>query len=936
MKMGEKSLSQLGLVLFAFLIACTSCVSAASNESAASEEKCVAKGDGCSEAKDGLILSCWRPFKTSTADYVARGFVYFFALCYMFLGVSIVSDRFMSAIEMITSQEKQVTVTRPNGEKAVVTVQIWNETVSNLTLMALGSSAPEIMLSVIEIISRKFESGDLGPGTIVGSAAFNLFCIIAICVYVIPDGEGRRIEHLRVFVCTASWSVFAYIWMYIIIAVISPNEVEVWEGLVTFAFFPLLVLIAYITDRKIFFMRFLDKKYTAHYTGAQDINMSEQNGDVEMQKHNANNNHDGNLLSNHDAHVGFKGSKMNLQDLSSSDQHKREFMMKLVELKEQHPDLDMDKLEQMAAYEVVQNQHKSRAYYRIAATRKMTGGGNVIKKNLEKKAHEKDLTEVIEEEESFAKVVFDPEHYTVMENVGSFEVGVYRIGEDLDFYTYVDFETIDGSANQGSDFHYAAGTLVFKPDETHKEVTLHIVDDDVFEEDEHFSVKLSNVRNAKSPLADKVQNDPSIDCRLGAVDECMITILDDDHCGVFCFEEEEISCPENCGEVKIKIARHSGARGNIHVPFLTIDGTAKGGGVDFEDSFGELEFTNDQASGFITVKVIDDEEYEKHEHFFVEIGNPRQIARRSSTGTVIYEDDFEKDESKMTEEELIATQGRAKLGAITRLKVNITESKEFTGAVDRLLKNTNMGELLSTSSWTEQFVEAISVSAGGDDDDEGDDEEGGENSLPSCMDYVMHFLTVFWKILFAFIPPTNIAGGWACFVVSIGGIGALTAVIGDLASHFGCTVGLKDAVTAISFVALGTSVPDTFASKTAAVGDKTADASIGNVTGSNAVNVFLGIGIAWSVAAIYHAIKGTPGGFAVEPGALGFSVTLFCILASICIAALFFRRFNSSIGFELGGPRKSKIITSILFVGLWITYVAMSAMVAYCVFDPGF
>ncbi|VDM86068.1 unnamed protein product, partial [Strongylus vulgaris] len=66
-----------------------------------------------------------------------------------------------------------------------------------------------------------------------------------------------------------------------------------------------------------------------------------------------------------------------------------------------------------------------------------------------------------------------------------------------------------------------------------------------------------------------------------------------------------------------------------------------------------------------------------------------------------------------------------------------------------------------------------------------------------------------------------------------------------------------DSVTAISFVALGTSVPDTFASKVSAVQDKYADNSIGNVTGSNAVNVFLGIGIAWSVAAIYHFFNGT-------------------------------------------------------------------------------
>lgn len=91
----------------------------------------------------------------------------------------------------------------------------------------------------------------------------------------------------------------------------------------------------------------------------------------------------------------------------------------------------------------------------------------------------------------------------------------------------------------------------------------------------------------------------------------------------------------------------------------------------------------------------------------------------------------------------------------------------------------------------------------GDDDEE----ESGEERLPSCFDYIMHFLTVFWKVLFAFVPPTEYWNGWACFFVSIVLIGVLTAVTGDLASHFGCTVGLKDSVTAVVFVALGTSVP---------------------------------------------------------------------------------------------------------------------------------
>jgi len=45
--------------------------------------------------------------------------------------------------------------------------------------MALGSSAPEIMLNVLDILLGDFYLGDLGPSTIVGSAAFNLFVILA-------------------------------------------------------------------------------------------------------------------------------------------------------------------------------------------------------------------------------------------------------------------------------------------------------------------------------------------------------------------------------------------------------------------------------------------------------------------------------------------------------------------------------------------------------------------------------------------------------------------------------------------------------------------------------------------------------------------------------------------------------------------------------------
>lgn len=93
------------------------------------------------------------------------------------------------------------------------------------------------------------------------------------------------------------------------------------------------------------------------------------------------------------------------------------------------------------------------------------------------------------------------------------------------------------------------------------------------------------------------------------------------------------------------------------------------------------------------------------------------------------------------------------------------------------------------------------------------------------------------------------------FIGSLILIGLMTALISDMASIFGCLVGLEKTVVAITFVALGTSMPDTFASKVAAINEKTADSSIGNINGSNAVNVFLGLGLPWMIASIYWEVK---------------------------------------------------------------------------------
>ena len=126
---------------------------------------------------------------------------------------------------------------------------------------------------------------------------------------------------------------------------------------------------------------------------------------------------------------------------------------------------------------------------------------------------------------------------------------------------------------------------------------------------------------------------------------------------------------------------------------------------------------------------------------------------------------------------------------------------------------------------------------------------------------------------------------------------------------------------------------DTFASKVAAIQDQYADASIGNVTGSNAVNVFLGIGVAWTIASVYWHTKGKV--FKVDPGSLAFSVTVFTIMALVCVLVLLYRRRPSVSGGELGGPRTPKLITFTMFLCLWFVYILLSSLEAYC-HMPGF
>lgn len=355
-------LKTLLLILLFVLISCGPLVSEAkkSDKSSSSSSKSSTESSNASSTQlkcsDGLILPAWRPLSNlSSGDIFARGLIYFLSLLYLFIGVSIVSDRFMASIEVITSQEREVVIKKPNGETQTISVRIWNETVSNLTLMALGSSAPEILLSVIEVFAQDFQAGDLGPGTIVGSAAFNLFVIIAICVWVIPSPEVKKIKHLRVFFVTMVWSVFAYIWLYAIIVWSSFGEITLGEGLLTFAFFPMTVGTAYIADRRLLVYKYLSKSYRVDKRGM--IVGGEGGEDLEMGSKRPSYVVDGQILS---------GDMTD--EVKEFEQNRLEYMSIIKDMRRKNPDATLEEIEQLARDEIFNRGPKSRAFYRLQAS----------------------------------------------------------------------------------------------------------------------------------------------------------------------------------------------------------------------------------------------------------------------------------------------------------------------------------------------------------------------------------------------------------------------------------------------------------------------------------------------------------------------------------------------------------------------------------------
>jgi len=842
---------------------------------------------------------------TDTWDPTFKAILYLFALLWCFLGVAIVADIFMEAIEMITSTTTKEITTDPDTGKAVeVEVTVWNATIANLTLMAFGSSAPEILLAVIETVTTLgAKPGKLGPSTIVGSAAFNLLVISAVCVMAIPLGETKKVELFNVFLITAFFSVFAYFWLLVVLIFSTPDDVYMWEAVVTFIFFPILVFMAFAQDR--------------HWWGLCGGGKPSE-GASELE---AENTVDVTLAPEEEATgghiVGIKTEDGTFIDAEAIEQARYKEAVKRALDKDPNATAADIRKEYQELQPKVEGKRHYNLTYRSNAVRSITGQRRLIPDMSIKAADDEEAAD-----NSVCLLGFRRRERTVREGIGQFDVTIQRSG-DIKKKVSVDYATEDGpapsGATAGEDYVTASGTVTFEIGETDKTITIEVKADDNPEDDEIFSVSLSNPRFEETPGGAGEGPDPELKPNY---EKLLITILDDNPHGVVAFKESQQETAEDIGFFPVTVVRNEGTEGPLEVILVVDDGSAKQD-VHFHKSDVKIRVGEEETP--------------------VEV----ESAEESFYFTVSFKDGEVDDKIVMIPTIATALENNVSFTCTLRQSTEFMKSVEWKdNCIDRSKRqmqcfigtgtaqarlNTLRGQLLrlddamnaaSRSDYCQQFKDAIELHPGLD-------EAGNEIEL-ACSDYIMHLVSLPWKVLFALVPPTQWCGGKLAFCVALIMIGALTACIGEFASLMGCNLGLKDEVTAITFVALGTSLPDTFASAQAARQAPDADGAIGNVTGSNAVNVFFGLGLPWIIACAYY--QNISGYYCYPAGALAFSVVVFIVCALMCFAALYAKRVCD--GGELGGTTfMSRSGVAIFCVTLWFIYVLLSSMLVYGHFE---
>jgi hypothetical protein len=228
---------------------------------------------------------------------------------------------------------------------------------------------------------------------------------------------------------------------------------------------------------------------------------------------------------------------------------------------------------------------------------------------------------------------FNPTDYLVVENTpGNVMLTVTRTGGNSGpvSLTYV---TTAGTATDGSDYTGTqTGTVSFNDQQDTATITIPIIGDGNPENDETFTVTLSNPTNTGV---------------IGAAAVATVTIDDDDVVGdpgIISFNPATAIVNENAGTVTLTLTR-TATSGSVTVDYATADGTGSHPATSPGDytgvAAGVATFANGSDTAIIVITLANDAIAEAAESFTITLGNPSGGATlgEPSVATVTIRDD---------------------------------------------------------------------------------------------------------------------------------------------------------------------------------------------------------------------------------------------------------------------------------------------------------
>ena len=189
----------------------------------------------------------------------------------------------------------------------------------------------------------------------------------------------------------------------------------------------------------------------------------------------------------------------------------------------------------------------------------------------------------------------------------------------------VAYATADGTAIAGTDYAEATGTLTFVAGETSKPITVRVTGDRRDENDEAFTITLSNASGSDASISTTDRT-------------ATVTITDDDNPPTLRIANASVVEGGNGAstgmEFTVTLSVASGLQ--VTVGYTTADGTATVTDADYTATDGILTFVAGTTTQTISVPIIGDVIYEGDETFTVTLSNPSNaaLADREATGAI--------------------------------------------------------------------------------------------------------------------------------------------------------------------------------------------------------------------------------------------------------------------------------------------------------------